>query len=209
MALITGTPLGNVVSQDEIYLEGAPWIYYQDYEANLLFNPDGDDFYYGLSGTAAYPVYSLACYEDVELGTDITVNEVRCDKVGDKATIQKLNRLELTLSLSSIFPLTTSAPIIRAGTVTSSGGIEKVGIGPINNNQYYHVYLPKVYDEAAADWVSITIHRAQFTDAWALAMPSGDKWMITGITIWGLADDTKPSAQQFATILRRDPSAIT
>jgi len=208
MALVTGTPLGNVIEQDEIYLEGAPWIYYQRAEADPLWNPDGDGFFFGLSGTATYPVYSLACYEDVSLGADMTVNAVRCDKVGDKAVIQKLNHLELTFTLSTLFPLTTLSPIMRGSSVFASGDFEKMGLGPINNNVFYHVYLPKVYDEVEGDYVIIHLHRVQFVDAWTLAMPSGDKWTLGGIAAWGLSDDSKPSAQQFATVIRYDPSAL-
>lgn len=208
MTLVTGAPVGNVIDQEEIYIEGAPWVYYQDADASLLNNPDEDNFFYGLSGTTANPVYSLACYEDVSLGEDVTVNAVRCDKVGDKAIIQKRNRLEFSLALSSIFPLTTTKAILKGGTVTENAPFEKMGLGPINNNLYYHVYLPKVYDEDAGDYVSITIHRAQFVDAFEIAMVSGNKWMIGGITIAGLIDETKPSDQQFATIIRYDPSAL-
>lgn len=212
MALITGAAIGNVLSQDtEILIEGAPWLYLQDFRASHLFNPDGDGFYWQLSGTTTYPVYSLACYEDVALGQDLTVNAVRCDKIGDTAVIQKLNHLEFTFALSTIFPLTTTRPILRGSAVTvdTGPGLEKMGIGQINNTQYWRLYLPKVYDEDAADYVSITIHRAQFVDAWTIAMPSGDKWVIGGITAWGLADDSLPTAQQFATIIRSDLSAIT
>ena len=209
MALVTGAAVGNVVEQDaEIYVEGAPWIYMQDYQANYLNGPDGDGYYWGMSGTAQYPVYSLACYEDVGLGQDLTVNAVRCDKVGDTAVIQKLNHLEFTFALSTLFPLTTSRPILRGSEVFSTTGLEKMGIGPINNAQYWRLYLPKVYDEDNGDYVSMTIHRVQFVDAWTIAMPSGDKWMIGGITAWGLADDGLPSDQQFATIIRADASAL-
>jgi hypothetical protein len=208
MGLLTGTPQGNVISQDEIYIEGAPYIYYQDAAASELWNPDADGYYWGLSGTTTYPVYGLACYEDVQLGTDLTVNAVRCDNVGDKAVIQKLNHLEFQFSLSTLFPLTTSAPIIRGSTPTVVADWEKMGIGPINNNAYYHIYLPKVYDEATGDFVIIHIHRAQFVGAWTLAMPSGNRWLLGGISAWGFADTAKPSAQQFATIIRYDPSAL-
>lgn len=209
MSLLTGTPEGNVISQEEIYVEGAPWIYYQNADADLLHNPDADNFYWNLSGTVSNPVYSLACYEDVSLSEDVTVNQVRCDKVGDKAIIQKRNRLELSLALSSIFPLTTTKPILKGSPVTTSAPFEKMGIGQINNNLYFHVYLPKVYDEDAGDYVSITMHRAQFVDAFDIAMVSGDKWMIGGIAIAGLIDENMPAGQEFATIIRYDPSAIT
>ena len=83
-----------------------------------------------------------------------------------------------------------------------------MGIAAINNNQYYKVYLPKVYDDDTGDYLSITIHRAKFVDAWTLNMPSGDKWTVTGVTLWGFADDSKPAAQTFATVIRADPSAL-
>ena len=72
MALVTGTPAGTITQQDEIYIEGAPYVYYQDYDGPLIV--DGDSFYWGLSGTVTYPVFQLACYEDVSLGSDVTVN---------------------------------------------------------------------------------------------------------------------------------------
>jgi hypothetical protein len=208
MGLITGTPLGNIVSQEEVYIEGAPWIYYQDADATPLWNPDANSFYFGLSGTTAFPVYALACYEDVQLGADMTVNAIRCDKVGDKAVIQKLNHLEFNFSLSSLFPLTTLSPIIRGSAVTAITSFEKMGIGTINNNKYYHVYLPKVYDEDSGDYLIIHLHRAQFVNPWTLAMPSGNRWLLGGISAWAFADDAKPSGQEFATIIRYDPSAL-
>jgi len=206
--LVTGTPLGSVISQEEVYIEGAPWIYYQDADATPLWNPDADGFYFGLSGTTEHPVYALACYEDVQLGSDMTVNAIRCDKVGDKAVIQKLNHLEFNFGLSSLFPLTTLAPIIRGSTPTVTTDYEKMGIGTINNNRYYHVYLPKVYDESAGDYIIIQLHRAQFVNPWTLAMPSGNRWMLGGISAWAFADDAKPGGQEFATIIRYDRSAL-
>lgn len=206
MALVTGTPEGTLIAMDEVYVEGAPYVYYQDYDGPLIL--DTDTYYWGLSGTTAYPVFQLACYEDVSLGSDISVNAIRCDNVGDKDVIQKLNHLEFTLTLSSLLPLSALQNIMRAGGYSLSGKVEKMGIGAINNNEYYKVYLPKVYDEDTGDWLSITIHRAKFVDAWTINMPSGDKWTMTGITIWGLADDSKPSAQTFATVIRADPSAL-
>lgn len=209
MGLLTGTPEGSVTEQNELYVEGAPWIFYQNSLADPLHNPDGDGFYWGMSGTTTYPALSLACYEDVALGEDLTVNAIRCDKVGDKGVIQKRNHLEFSFTLSSLFPLTTTAPILKGSAVTTSAPFEKMGLGVIDNNTYYRVYLPKVYDENAADYVQITIHRAQFVDAFSIAMVSGDRWRVGGISIWGFADDDLPSAQQFATITRYDPSLIT
>lgn len=208
MSLLTGTPEGSITSGEEIYIEGAPYIYYQRYEADYLHNPDADNYYWGLSGTTTYPVYALACYEDVSLADNLDVNAVRCDNVGDKAVIQKRNHLTFSFSLSALFPLTVSQPIMRGYSVTESGSFEKMGIGTINNNIYYHVYLPKVYDEDAADYVSITIHKAQFVDAWTIAMVAANKWMLGGISAWALFDDTMPTGQEFATVIRYDPSEI-
>jgi hypothetical protein len=208
MPLVTGTPDGTITQMDEIYVEGAPYIYFQEVDASVPALIDGDGFYWGLSGTPSFPVYQMACYEDVSLASEVTVNSIRCDNVGDKDVIQKLNHLELGLTLSSLFPLSVLRHIIRGGAVTLSGEVEKMGIGPINNNKIYRVYLPKVYDEDTGDWVSFTLHRAKFVDAWTLNTPSGDKWTLTGVTIWALADEAKPSAQQFATVIRADPSAL-
>ena len=210
MGLATGTPVGTTHTQDEIYIEGAPWIYYQDYAAGEWFSPDADGYYWQLSGTVTYPVIALACYEDVALADDLTVNAVRCDKIGDKAVIQKRNHLTFTFSLSTLFPLTTIQPIIRGSFIDlhTGGGWEKMGLGNIDNSKYYHIYLPKVYDDVALDYVAITLHKAQFVDAWTIAMVSGNKWMLGGIAAWALADDTKPAGQEFATIVRFDVGSI-
>ena len=209
MALCSGTPEGTLVTQEEIYIEGAPYLYYQDYDVNNhLFNPDGNGYYWNLSGTTEYPVYELACYEDVAMADDLTVNSVRCDKIGDKAVIQKRNHIVFTFALSSLFPLTTTSPIIRGSTPTTATDWEKMGLGEINNNDYWKFYAPKVYDTKDCDFVSITIHKGQFVDAWTIAMVSGDKWMLGGIALWALADDTMPSGQEYATIVRYDRSAL-
>lgn len=208
MALVTGTPYGTLTQQDEIYLEGAPYVYFQESDSLTPLMVDSDGFYWGLSGTPSRPVFQLACYEDVSLASDVTVNQIRCDNVGDKDVIQKLNHLMFQLTLSSLFPLSVLTHIMRGSAVTLSGKVEKMGIGPINNNKVYKVYLPKVYDDDTGDWVQFTLHRAKFVDAWTINMPSGDKWTMTGVTIWGLADDSKPSAQRFATVTRADPSAL-
>jgi hypothetical protein len=211
MAIATGTPLGVITAMEEVYLEGAPNIYFQQIcspDPGYLANPDADGFYYNLTGTAACPVYQLACYEDVRLADGIEVNAVRCDTVGDKDVLQKRSHLELSLNLKSLFPLTVLTHILRGGTVTQSGGaIEKMGLGLIDNAKFYRVYMPKVYDEVTGDFLSITLHRAKFVDAWEIAMPFGTPWMA-GIRIWGMADENKPAAQTFATIIRADPSAI-
>jgi len=211
MTLLTGVPEGNVVTQDEIFIEGAPYIYYQDAAAGLLHSPDADGFYWGLSGTTAYPVYEMACYEDVQLADDLTVNAVRCDQVGDRGVIQKRNHLVFNFSLSSLFPLSAISPIIRGGTVTANTGEyrEKMGLGNVNNNAYFHVYLPKVYDDVNGDLLTITLHRAVFVEPWTIAMVSGDKWMLGGIAAWALASTATAAGQEFATIIRQDQSELS
>ena len=67
MGLLTGTPLGTIVSQEDLYVEGAAYVYFQDATATPLNNPDLDSYYWGLSGTASYNVYNLGCIQDVSL----------------------------------------------------------------------------------------------------------------------------------------------
>lgn len=209
MALVTGTPLGTITSQTEIYIEGAPNIYFQDATATPLNNPDAAGYYWGLSGTATYPVYQLSCYTDVALGEDLTINAVRCDTVGDKSSIQKRNYIELTLTVSTFFPLTVLSRILNISVpATGLTDLEKVGIGKVNNNRYFMVYLPKVYDDDTGDYVLFHLHRAQFVDAWSIAMTSGENWNVSGVRLRGYADENKPDGQTFGVIVRADPSAI-
>ena len=210
MPLLTGVPVGNIVTQDELFIEGAPYIYYQAFEADLLNRPDANGFYWGLSGTTTYPVYELACYEDVSLADDLTINAVRCDQIGDRDVIMKRNHLVFNFSLSSLFPLTSTRALIRGGAVTTSASPdrESMGLGPINNAQAYHVYLPKVYDDATGDLLIISLPRAKFVDPWTIAMVSGDKWMLGGISAWALATSITAAGQEFATIIRQDPSLL-
>lgn len=208
MTLITGSPLGNIDNQDNIYIEGAPDVFFQDYTANELNNPDASGYYYGLSGTTTYPVYGIGCVQDVTLTDNLTVNAIRCDNIGDKAVIQKRNHIEFNLTINTLLPLTVLNHIMRGSTPTVTAGLEKMGWGKINNNRYYRVYLAKVYDEDVGDYVSITIHKAQFVNAMTVNMRAGEPWQVTGISLWGFADDTLPTTQQFATVLRSDLSAL-
>ena len=210
MSLITGSPVGTVTSQDEIYIEGAPNLWYQNDLADELNNPDGDGFYWGLSATSTYPVYALGCIEGVQLADNLTMNDVQCDTIGVKDTIMRRNYLELTLTLKTLLPLSTITNLLRAGAVTLSGKVEKMGIGPINNNIWFHLYGAKVYDESTGDYLNFTLHRTKFVDAWTIDMRYGNAWQLTGIKVRAFPKDVAgwPSAQQFATILRADPSAL-
>lgn len=209
MALVTGTPLGTVTSQAEIYIEGAPNIYYQLNTGYYAKNPDSDGFYWGLSGSVAIPVYQLGCYENVSLGDNQDINSIRCDTVGDKDVIMKRNHLEVKFTLKSFLPFSSVQPLIQGGPVTTNltEHTEKFGLGIIDNSKIYRVYMPKVYDETAGDYVSITIHRGKFVSGGEWTFTFGNAWTLP-VTLWGLADEAKPAAQQFATVVRADFSAI-
>lgn len=208
MALITGTPVGNLDLQDEIYIEGSPYIFIQQYEANPLNNPDGSGFYWGMSGTTAYPVFQLGCVQDVSLTEGVTMNAIRCDTEGDKGTIQRRDYVEFNLTILSQFPLTTLRHLLNISAPTVTTGLEKAGIGQINNNRFYMAYCPKVYDQDTGDYVLFHLHRAQFVDAWTINMKGGESWTTTGLKLRAYADSTKPQAQMFGVVVRADPSAL-
>lgn len=207
MGLITGTPLGDLDLQEEIYLSDAPYLYVQDYNANPLHNPDADGYYYGMSGTAAYPVKALGCPSDVSLTEDVTVNQIRCDNIGDKDTVQRRNYVEFVFTLATVLPLTTLRYLLGASVPTVGTGYEKMGLGGINNNQKFMLYCPKVYDEDTGDYLIVHLHKCKFVDAWSIGMNT-EGWKITGLKLRAYADDTKPAAQKFGVIVRSDPSAL-
>lgn len=207
--LVTGVPVGNIDAQEEIYVEGAPYLYFQDANADPLNNPDGDGYYWNLSGTSSYPVFRIGCIQEVSLTEGLTINQVRCDTVGDKSAIQRRDYIEFAFSFTSMFPLSALRHILKLGSAPTVGtGYEKQGIGSINNNQYYHFYAPKVYDEENGDFVAFHIHRGQFVDAFTMNMRSGEPWMVDGLKLRAFADENKPAAQKFGTILRGDLSGL-
>ncbi len=208
MTLITGTPIGNVDSQDEIYIEGAPYIYVQQTEATPLNNPDVDGYYWGMSGTTAYPVFGVGCVQDVSLTEGVTMNQIRCDTVGDKGTIQRRDYIEFEITILSLFPLTTLRHLLNLTAPTVGTNVEKMGIGQINNNRYYMAYCPKVYDQDTGDYVLFHLHRAQFVDAWTINMKGGDTWTVTGLKLRAYADESKPQGQLFGVVVRADESAL-
>jgi len=207
--LVTGAPVGNIDAQEEIYLDGAPYLYFQDATATPLNNPDAQGFYWNLSGTSTYPVNRIGCIQDVSLTEGLTINTVRCDTIGDKATIQRRDYIEFAFTFTSFLPLSISRHILKLGSApTVATGYEKQGIGSINNNQFYMFYAPKVYDEENGDYVAFHLHRAQFVEAFTVNMRSGEPWMVDGLRIRSYADETKPAAQKFGTIIRGDLSAL-
>lgn len=209
MSLVTGTPLGNVDVQEDIYLAGAPNIYFQDYTADPLNNPDADGFYWGMSGTTTYPAYEVGCPLDVSLTEGLTINDVRCDNVGVKDTVQQRDYVELQFTVQSFYPLQTLRILLNGGAVTETAPTQKFGLGTINNDQRWMVYCPKVYNEDVGDYMVIQLHRAKFVEAWTINMPFGSPWEITGLRVRAYADTTKPAAQQFGVIVRSDASVIT
>lgn len=207
-ALVTGSAIGNVDAQDEIYVEGSPYIYIQQYDASPLNNPDADGFYWGMSGTTAFPVFQVGCVQDVSLTEGVTMNAIRCDTIGDKGVIQRRDYLEFNVTILTPFPLTTLRHLLNLSTVTVGTGVEKVGIGQINNNRYYMAYCPKVYDPDTGDYVLFHLHRAQFVDAWTINMKSGESWTVTGLKLRAFADENKPASSLFGTIVRADAGSV-
>ena len=206
--LVTGTPIGSGISQEEIYIEGAPSIFIQSTSATRLFNPDADGYYWGMSGTVANPYAEIGCVQDVSLTEGVTMNAIRCDAVGDKGLIQRRDYVEFNLTISTLFDLDVLRQLLNLSTPTIGSGISKAGIGQINNNRYYMVYAPKVYDADTGDYVLFHLHRAQFVDAWTINMKGGEAWNVTGLKLRAFADTSKPANQLFGVIVRSDASAI-
>lgn len=209
MALATGSPIGTLETAEDLFLDSAPYIYYQDSRADPFYNPDGDGFYWQLSGTSTYPVYELGCPRDVTLTEGLVMNDVACDTVGFKGTVQQRNYFEFTVTVQNFFPLQVLSPIMGGGTVTESSGTQKMPLGRVNNSVFYHLYAPMIYDTTAADYIWFYFHRCQFVDAWTITMSFGTPWALSGIKFRAFADTTKPSAQIFGMFGRFDPSAIT
>jgi len=208
MALVTGTPVGNLDAQEDIYLSDAPSIYFQDYTADPLWNPDGDGFYWGLSGTTTYPAFEVGCPNDVSMTEDITINDVLCDNVGVKDTVQQRNYVQFEFTIRSFFPYQTLRHLLAGGAVTESSPTQKFGMGTINNTQFWMVYAPKVYDTDNGDYIWIHLNKAKFVEAWTVNMPFGSNWEVTGLRLRAFADTTKPSTQQFGMWGRADASVI-
>jgi hypothetical protein len=207
MLVTTGSAFGTVIEQSEIYVEGAPQIYYGKVAVPYMYNPDTSGFYWQLSGTTLNPVYALGCYENVTLSDNLDVNEIRCDTVGAKGLIAKRNYIEVALTLKSLMPFTNLAPLMNGSAVVAvpSEDTEFFGLGQIDNSTYYKVYMPKVYDELNGDYVSFTLHRCRFVSTGQLSMVYGNTWTLP-VTIRAFADTSLPTNQQFATVMRRDPS---
>lgn len=212
MAILTGSPLGVITTMDDLYVDSPPYVYFQDRLAGTqayLNNPDGDGFYWNLTGSAANPVNEFGCYEGFQLAGNIEMTNVRCDHIGDKAAIQRLNYLDVTFTLKTLFPLAVLKHVLRGGAVTTTSAVsEKMGIGQPNNAISYLVYFPSVYDPNTGDYLAWTAHKAQFVDSWQLSYTYSQPTTL-GVTLRCFADSAKPVDQLFATVVRIDPSAIS
>lgn len=204
------TPQGTTNTQESVFLEGGPVVYFEDFNGNYRFNPDADGFYWGLSGTGTYPAFEVGCYENFHFLDNVEMNDVRCDHLGVVATIQKRNYLDVTFDLKSFFPFAHLRHMLKGGsTVTNNVADEssKFGLGPINNNQFWKVYFQLVYDEDAGDFVAVTLHKARFVDNWDWNWQYGNAHMLP-ITIRAYADNARPKEQRFATVIRVDQSVL-
>lgn len=206
LATTNNEPTGTIQAPDDIFLEGAPEVWYGGVPK---YSPDGDGFYWGITGTVLKPAFKLGCFTDFRWRDNVQMTDVRCDNLGVISTIQKRNYLEVTCTLLSLLPLSMLTNIIRGGPVTHNvtEQTEKMGIGVIDNNIYHMLWFSKVYDEVNGDFLSVTGHRCQFVDAWEMSMNYGAPWTL-GVRLHMYADTTKPAAQRFATVLRLDPGLL-
>src|SRR4030042_1524129 len=115
MSLITGSPPGTTVAQEDVYFEGAPTIFIQQYEAPLWKNPDANGFYWGLSGTATYNIYEIGCITDSSFTENLTSSDVLCDNVGVKDTVQQRNYVEFSFTIQSFLPLAVLRHLLKFG----------------------------------------------------------------------------------------------
>jgi hypothetical protein len=173
-----------------------------------MYNPDGNGYYWQLSGTAAYPVYEIGCVTDVSLSEDITINDVLCDNVGVKSSIQQRNYVEFNFSIQSFFPLSVLTYLLKGGVPTEAAPLEFFEMGQIDNSQYWAVWCPKVYDTSVGDYLGIQLHKAQFVEPFTVDMAFGTPWTATGLRLRAFIDTTK-TPDQFATWVRADASVIT
>lgn len=201
------TITGVLITQESTFVSDAPSIYFQSAEAPLLYNPDADGFYWGLSGTTQYPIYEIGCPADVSFTENLQTNEVLCDNIGLVSTVQQRQYVDLQFTVRSMFPLHVLRHLLSFGPVTESSGYQKMGIGAIDE-VFWHVYTPRVYDASAGDYVWIHLHRAKFVNAWTINMPFGGAWNVTGLVLRAFADSTKGDHQRFGMFGRFDPSAI-
>lgn len=205
----TATPVGPILTSESIYLEGGPTIWMQDWLATYEHNPDGDGAYWGLSGTAAANVAEVGCYDDLQLRDARSETQVKCAAAGIVAVMQRRDNFELAFTLKGLLPLSQLQPFLGGGTVVHNAveESEKMPLGTLPQNTFYHVYMSRVYDETTGDFVAFAFHKVQVVEATPLAMPYGDAWSLQ-VRMMIMADTAKPAAHRFGEIIRYDPSVL-
>lgn len=200
------TPTGTINTSENIFIEGGPDLYFGGV---LKYTPDSNGYYWGIDGISASPVYKVGCYENFQLQDNVTVNEIRCDTVGVKGSIVRRNYLEATFDLQSFLPLSELRYLLRwsSSLAVPANHVEYAGVGVVNQQDYFPVFFSRVFDPTAGDWVSFTGTRCQFQWNSAMQMRYGNTWMV-GVAVRFYANEALPSDQQFATVVRYDPSAI-
>lgn len=210
MTLSTGTatPTGQIITGEGIYIEGGPEVYFQSYDAGEANTPDSNGLYWGLSGTVTYPVYQIECYDNLQMIDDVAEKMITCQNLGEVDALQRRNHLQLTFTLKSLLPFDVLSRVLRGGAVTvdAGDGTEGFGLGEIRS-LFYHIFFSRIYDQDTGDFLSVTFHKAKFTEASPLSTPYADAWSIP-VKMTAFADNTKPRDQRFGTVLRLDPSQI-
>jgi len=205
----TATPVGPIINAEALYLEGGPNIWMQDWGATYNNNPDSDGFYYGMSGTAAANLFEVGCYDDLQLRDARTETVVKCAAAGIVANMQRRDNFELAFTLKAMLPLSILTKILGGGTVVHNLAeeTEKMPLGVLPQNIFWHVFLSRVYDEDTGDFVAFQFHKVQVVEATPLAMPYGDAWNLQ-VRMMIMADTAKPAAHRFGELLRYDPSVL-
>jgi hypothetical protein len=203
---MSATPTGTLVVTENLYIEGAPYIYFG---GELQYAPDANGYYWGITGTAANPVHKVGCFENLQWSENSSNNDIQCDTIGVVASIARRNYLELSFDMKSFLPLEQLKIMLRWTSYLSVPGedIEYAGIGEINQNDFHNIYLSKTYDTNTNDYISITATRCQFFWNGQIQFRYGDPWMV-GVILRMYANDDLPADQRFATVVRYDPSAI-
>jgi hypothetical protein len=163
-----------------------------------------------MSGSAVYNVYEIGCPSALSFTDNLAANDVLCDNLGVIAHIQQRQSIDFSFSIQTMFPLATLRILLKGGPVTktTANKTEKFGFGPIDNNQFWHLYTPKVYDETDGDYIWMHFYKCQFVDAWTISTAYGKNWEVTGLKLRAFADATKPAAQTFGVMGRSDASVL-
>lgn len=195
----TSSPYG-VLYQDALYLEGGPSVYFMDYGGSYAYSPDSDGLYWGLSGSAQYPVFTLGCVSDFHLKDDVSGSVIPCGDLGGVAAVQSRRSVVAEFSLNTMFSLTTLRRVLNGSqsVVNTSDKAEKFGFGPIRNQQFWKAYFYNVLSQDDETFIAFTMHKAQFVDAWDWPMAYGEGHKI-GVKLRAVYDTSLPYGQRLLT----------